>query len=799
MDLRNVHYDAFISYRHCKLDMEVAKGIHRRLEAYKLPKEAVSKVTNGKTKIERVFRDQDELPLADNLSDPINMALMNSDFLLVICTPRLPESKWCRKEINTFIKCHDRDHVLLVLAEGEPEESFPRELTAIEKTVIGEDGIPHTEYVEIEPLAADVRGKSEHERAKQMDAATLRLAASIFGVNYDDLRMRHKEQQTRKRMKLFGGIAAFMCIFSAVCLGLLLTINSQKKTISSQYTEIQEKYESSMVMASKELNSLGHHMDALYALVNAVDSEEYSDKTAEALSETLNVFNPTTSRIPLCEYYVPGEVIHFELNADCSRIAIVSADGTISIFNTETAELTDSVKFAEKFSGGDDFMHFVGTDSLFYAFDKQLYLHNCITHEDKAILGSSPFLIGTAGLDYAFGYAAGVLYAYDSEGTELFNFDIGQMAGSTPLFSYDCNYSFSSDMTKLTALLDIGILGQKALTVIDIPSRTLQLLVIVNAESNSYALTEDDKVYFYAGTDYMSNSYESEFIVLDAYTADELWNCQISDGFYRKILLKENTILLSGNFTSLAIDTTTHTVSTTVQFPKQALKSSLLTGSSMLTIYVDGMFDSILLNGEAVYYDYSPRYYYTLPNMKIIDASMGANQIFLAPASSNYVVRYYPRPSGTLLEDTEYDLESRCDLALISENPSDKVVMKSNDGIYTFRQSFDGSVRIEDSEENIVSTLYNIKEDIVGVRYLDEIGKYCINCTYSSYLLGDKLQIIATLFPVVDFKDGNFICHIDYENYSVPYINKKDLLSMAKEELGSYVPSDEIKARYGIR
>ena len=49
-------YDAFISYKHEKLDMEVAKKLHSALETYHIPK-AVQKKT-GMKKIERVFRDQ---------------------------------------------------------------------------------------------------------------------------------------------------------------------------------------------------------------------------------------------------------------------------------------------------------------------------------------------------------------------------------------------------------------------------------------------------------------------------------------------------------------------------------------------------------------------------------------------------------------------------------------------------------------------------------------------------------------------------------------------------------------------
>ena len=104
-------YDAFISYRHTPLDMEVAKKLHRSLENYHIPA-AVQKRT-GKKKINRVFRDQEELPIGSDLDDNISAALSESEYLIVICSPRTPDSYWVCKEIETFIKMHGKDYPLV--------------------------------------------------------------------------------------------------------------------------------------------------------------------------------------------------------------------------------------------------------------------------------------------------------------------------------------------------------------------------------------------------------------------------------------------------------------------------------------------------------------------------------------------------------------------------------------------------------------------------------------------------------------------------------------------------------------
>ncbi len=113
-------YNAFISYRHTEPDMYIAKKVHKGLETLKIPR-GITKKT-GKKRIERVFRDQEELPIGSDLGDNIRTALEQSEYLIVVCSPRTPESYWVQKEIDTFISLHGREHILAILVEGAPHE-----------------------------------------------------------------------------------------------------------------------------------------------------------------------------------------------------------------------------------------------------------------------------------------------------------------------------------------------------------------------------------------------------------------------------------------------------------------------------------------------------------------------------------------------------------------------------------------------------------------------------------------------------------------------------------------------------
>lgn len=241
-------YDAFISYRHTEPDSYVAQTLHKCLENFKLPRSVARQKEDGKTRIHRVFRDREELPLVSNLADPITEALEHSEYLIVICSPRLNESIWCRKEIETFIQMHDREHVLAVLVEGEPDDSFPEELLYREEEELQDDGSVIRRKIPVEPLAADVRGSSHREIRRKIKSELLRLAAPMFDCNYDDLRQRHKEQKTKKI--ILTSVSA-----SAVCLliGLVSTIMALKIQYQSRQIEEGAKliYEQSEVIAAQ--------------------------------------------------------------------------------------------------------------------------------------------------------------------------------------------------------------------------------------------------------------------------------------------------------------------------------------------------------------------------------------------------------------------------------------------------------------------------------------------------------------------------------------------------------------------
>src|SRR5580704_11789592 len=146
-------YAAFISYRHAKQDRRWAVWLHNALETYRPPVKLIRARSLSRRGL-RIFRDEEELSATSDLNRDIDSALRRSEFLIVVCSPRTPESRWVNEEVIRFRKMGRHDRILALLIEGEPREAFPASLCEIRGELVARDAGSESGQ---EPLAADVR------------------------------------------------------------------------------------------------------------------------------------------------------------------------------------------------------------------------------------------------------------------------------------------------------------------------------------------------------------------------------------------------------------------------------------------------------------------------------------------------------------------------------------------------------------------------------------------------------------------------------------------------------------------
>ena len=403
---RMFHYDAFISYRHADLDKAAAVGLHRRLESFRMPAGLRTDLPEEKRRIQRVFRDQDELPLSSNLSDAIESALKNTDWLIVIATPRFPQSKWCAKEIERFTELYGQDHILVVLADGMPEESIPEVLRFRQNGAVDE-------------IVADVRGKNT------LDEAALRIAARMYDLDPAELKHRVRERRVKRIAAVSAFAAAGLLLFAMYCAAQFTRISAQNDMITAQNAELQEqyqaqkkKYQDSMAATARRLKEQGRRKDALYTVFSALDYAPGAETAGQAgISASLQKCLADLTGVYDRNTFVLGDIVEMPPEEDedfwqwMKREELWSEYGWLInylpsyyIWNRRLFELEDGkILFAGTY-----------TDSVFYTFDPKTGFLDDVTD----IWFAEPPLFT---LDEAL-YRDGKLYL------GLYNMDEGYMA-----------------------------------------------------------------------------------------------------------------------------------------------------------------------------------------------------------------------------------------------------------------------------------------------------------------------------------------------------------------------------------
>ena len=221
-----VSYKAFITYSH--EDSAFAAWLQKKLESYSVPSRLVDQETAiGKvpSRLRPIFRDREELSAGSNLSETINTALRNSEFLICVCSPAARASQWVNQEISEFRRLHGDERIICVIVDGEPyassrpdeegRECFPAAL-GLKDTKTGEVTLSSFEHV-----AADMRPNADGRKS-----ATMKIIAGLIGVRLDQLVQRDAQQRAR----VWAGVAAASLVLAVAMVGLAVyAVDAQKE------------------------------------------------------------------------------------------------------------------------------------------------------------------------------------------------------------------------------------------------------------------------------------------------------------------------------------------------------------------------------------------------------------------------------------------------------------------------------------------------------------------------------------------------------------------------------------------
>ena len=301
------HYNAFISYKHADVDSKVAERVQKDLENFHIPHSLGKKL--GIKRIDRIFRDKTELPTTSDLSEEITYALNNSDFLIVICSPRVKQSIWVQREIELFLRAHSKKNVLTVIAEGDPTEVIPEILLHDEVTIQQPNGVYSTAYITTEPLSCDYRNM---RKAKKDELP--RLASCIIGCSYDELMRRRRKHEIHR-------VIAIASIVAVALLSFGLYMMYSKTIINQNYNNALINRSRYLATESEKFLDEEDRIQALFLALAALPKDEESDipvtPEAERALVDASLAYQTLAGSQLNayrNYRLPGQIKDFELS-----------------------------------------------------------------------------------------------------------------------------------------------------------------------------------------------------------------------------------------------------------------------------------------------------------------------------------------------------------------------------------------------------------------------------------------------------------------------------------------------------
>lgn len=226
--IRAKRYRAFLSYS--REDERIARRIQGALERYRVPSGLEVKSLGADRRLGRFFRDSDEMGAQSDLGAAIRGALEDSEYLVVVCSPRAAKSDWVSREIVYFRRQVSADRILAAIVAGVPntsgaDECFPPALRSGSR---GES----TET--IQPLAVDVRQEG-------LGKAMVRLIAGLLALPFDALWNRERRRQRRRNIGV--AIAATLALVLALSIAGLVRGRQFVTQMASGALELLERRE----------------------------------------------------------------------------------------------------------------------------------------------------------------------------------------------------------------------------------------------------------------------------------------------------------------------------------------------------------------------------------------------------------------------------------------------------------------------------------------------------------------------------------------------------------------------------
>jgi WD40 repeat protein len=337
-------YDVFISYSHAA-DGRLAPALQFGLQQLAKPRFTRSAL--------RVFRDDTGLAVSPALWGSIEHNLDRSRYFVLLASPPAAASAWVDREVRRWTSTKSASSILLVVTAGDWRWDAKRgdfDWDASSAVPPALEGV----FAE-EPRVLDLRWAHDEDqldlRHSRFRGAVAELAAPVHGTSKDDLEsedIRLQRQAVRRRRTAVTALAVLtiMAVIASVValnFGNRAAESAERANQEAARANAEARIATSRALAAESAGVLPTELDQSLLLSLASNAIEPTREARDSLYAAL------TGR-PEVAGYVRGhsaEVVGLAFGTDGTTLATASMDGTVRLWDTDTASSIAEVREAD--------------------------------------------------------------------------------------------------------------------------------------------------------------------------------------------------------------------------------------------------------------------------------------------------------------------------------------------------------------------------------------------------------------------------------------------------------------------
>ena len=192
-------YFAFISFQ--SADAKEALWVQKAIESYRLPTAISRKDKSLPKKMRPCFCYLNDINLSEELMQELKQRMEQSEYLIVVCSPRSAKSQFVNGGIDYFVNLGRRDRIIPLIIDGIPysndpqTECFPEAL----RRHFPKSADPMQDH---QILGVNLNEEGAGSRRWKRQRAVLMVIARMLGLEFENLWNREVQRRRKRKITL---------------------------------------------------------------------------------------------------------------------------------------------------------------------------------------------------------------------------------------------------------------------------------------------------------------------------------------------------------------------------------------------------------------------------------------------------------------------------------------------------------------------------------------------------------------------------------------------------------------------